>query len=143
MVEVTDDGARSRRAPYGNSYGQSSVTKTQVVTKVTETVAEKVVIYYAWWDSQFICNINCARFHFPANNQKTAKCTLKNGYWTPRPTECIYKSPCSNPTTPNGIFQCWEQTILPEDVEKGGILLLSRIFWSENFSPIFWDLVFT
>ena len=129
IEEVQDEEVilRKKRA-YGHhgshhhgTHATSSVTHTQKVTQITQIVEEKVEVYHAWWDSKLTCQIECARFHKPSNGNGHAHCTLKNGAWSPRPAECVYHSPCNTPTTPHGVFQCWEQTILPEDVNKAEV----------------------
>merc|ERR1712062_550778 len=65
-----------------------------------------------WWNARWTCNLRCAKFHTPRSGSYHATCKLDSSTWTAKPTECVYESPCKDPATPNGVFRCWEATIV-------------------------------
>ena len=72
-----------------------------------------------WWNAYWECKIHCAKYHYPRSNGYVAKCKLDSSTWLVPPTECVYRTPCKDPTTSHGSFQCWETTILPEKDDEG------------------------
>ena len=88
-----------------------------------------------WWEAEWRCTINCARFHYPRNGNGMAICQLKDSKWVRQPTECVYKSPCPDPRPPGGrgVFQCYETTTLNVD---GKIVRRSANETDESPNPL-------